>query len=215
MKKLVSALFIMMVIATLPGCNTIVDVPDPYETDVPNNPVDPNNPTNPNDPNNPVDPNSPNNPVDPNNPNNPNDPNSPNNPNDPTDPNNPANPTDPNDVCTVLQSGWVTPKASNYEYSMTFVTQLSFNGVINTNTGTELAAFCGDECRGKVNLFFDAVLNAHICYLTIYSNTQSGETIKLKAFNLDKKNIYSKCSEFVFQSNAGLGAPSHILACAL
>ena len=115
----------------------------------------------------------------------------------------------------VTQTGWTIPKVSDFEFTMTFVAQLSFDGIVSEDTGAELAAFCGEECRGKANLVFDKNFDAYICHLTIYSNVSSGETIRLKAFNPEKQFIYTQCADFPFKSNTGLGSPTYILLCKL
>ena len=96
---------------------------------------------------------------------------------------------------------------------MTYVTQVAFQGVLSENTNTEVAAFVGNECRGYAKLVRDARLGVYLVHITLYSNSSSGETVVLKAYNPAKKRIYTNCKELTFQSNAGIGSASEILNC--
>jgi hypothetical protein len=111
----------------------------------------------------------------------------------------------------VNQSGWVAPNPGDYEFSMTYVTQLQFGEKLSANGNSQLAAFCGDECRGLANLTQDTGFGVYVCHLTIYSNTASGEKITLRAYDADGKIIYDKATEFNFQSNKSEGEVIKVL----
>jgi hypothetical protein len=109
----------------------------------------------------------------------------------------------------VKQTGWQAPVASDYECTLTYMTKVSFKkDVINKNPGTEVAAFCGNECRGWCKLDGEGV-----AYLTIYSNSFSGDAIEIKVYDSDKKRIYNKCNTFVFTADESLGSINDVIKC--
>jgi hypothetical protein len=116
-------------------------------------------------------------------------------------------------IGTTQSTGWIAPTAANYEYSATYVTQIAFDGDLSKSENTEVAAFVGDEIRGFGKLSYDSRLKVYLVHITVYSNTASGETISLKAYDTVTKTIYTNCTSFVFQSNAALGSSSEILDC--
>jgi uncharacterized protein YjdB len=118
-----------------------------------------------------------------------------------------------NEMGNVTSTGWTAPAANSYEYSMTYVAQVAFRGTLSTDTGTEVAAFVGNELRGYARLIHEPKLNAYLIHLTVYSNSASNETVSLKAYNPSKQRIYDKCKEFVFHGDASLGSASEILNC--
>jgi hypothetical protein len=112
----------------------------------------------------------------------------------------------------VNQSGWVAPNPRDYEFSMTLISQVKFGDKLSVNGNSQLAAFCGDECRGLANLTLDNGFDVYVCNLTIYSNTVSGEKITLRAYDADGKIIYDKAQEFTFQSNNPLGGITNVIS---
>jgi hypothetical protein len=109
----------------------------------------------------------------------------------------------------VKETGWKMPVVYNYEYTMTYITKVSFKkNVINKNTSTEVAAFYGNECRGWCKLDGNGV-----AYLTIYSNVFNGETIEIKVYDSEKKRIYSNCKTFTFTGNESLGSIDEVIHC--
>jgi hypothetical protein len=113
----------------------------------------------------------------------------------------------------VAGTGWTYPDGEDYEYSMTYVTQIAFQGLLSLSEDAEFAAFVDDECRGYAKLIHDAYLNTYLVHLTIYSNRSSGESIVFKAYNPVKKRIYSNCGGLGFQSNSTQGSASGVLNC--
>ena len=109
---------------------------------------------------------------------------------------------------------WSVVNPQDYEYSMTFVTQIAFDNVVSTNVLSELGAFVGDECRGKANLAFESELEIYLCHLIIYSSVASGEQITLKAYNPETQKIYSNCGiSLIFQNNSSEGGAGMVLNC--
>jgi hypothetical protein len=110
-------------------------------------------------------------------------------------------------------SGWSAPVITKYERSMTYVSQIAFDDVPAQNTNIEVAAFSNGEIRGLARLSYESGLDVYLVYLTIYSNTTSGDPIVLKVYDPDMKTIYDNCKSFTFQSNESLGGTKETLNC--
>jgi len=67
---------------------------------------------------------------------------------------------------------------TEYEYSMNITAQLFVKGTQSLDVYDRLGAFINDECRGFVNVEYDAGLDNHLAYLTVYSSEYSGEPIE-------------------------------------
>lgn len=106
---------------------------------------------------------------------------------------------------------WKIPVASNYEFSMTYITHLAFPEGVSKNTETTLGAFKGEECRGLAKIQQEGEL--YLCFLTIFSNEVSGEQIEIKAFDAAEKKIYNNCKTITFTSGSSLGSENEILHC--
>jgi uncharacterized protein YjdB len=113
----------------------------------------------------------------------------------------------------VTSTGWSAPSSNSYEYSMTYVAQVAFRGILSTDVNTEVAAFVGDELRGYAKLIYEPKLEAYLINLVIYSNRASDETVILKAYNPAKERIYENCKEFIFHGDQSLGSSSEVLDC--
>jgi uncharacterized protein YjdB len=120
-----------------------------------------------------------------------------------------------NEMGSVMATGWSAPSKSDYEYSMTYVAQVAFRDVLSTDTNVEVAAFVGNEARprGHTKLVYEPKLDVYLIYLTIFSNTSGGETIKLKVYNPAKRRIYENNKTFTFHGDTNLGSASEILNC--
>ena len=92
----------------------------------------------------------------------------------------------------------------DYEYDMTVYISLKYYANLSN---FEIAAFCGEECRGVADLI--DIKNGQLGYLRIRSNSVSGETITFKAYLKDTQEEVELESETVmFVSNVTLGTPS-------
>ncbi len=111
----------------------------------------------------------------------------------------------------VEQTGWVAPTETAFQFSMTLQAQIAQQETVLTNPANEIAAFCGNQCRGKAHVVFDKALNRYLCNLTIYSNAEESETIEIKVFVAEHKKIYDNCLSFPFQSNLSMGGCDHLI----
>ena len=107
----------------------------------------------------------------------------------------------------------ISQNQTNYEFNMTYSSQIAFNGKTSANTATMISAFVGNECRGISKLIHEQGINIYIFNLTIYSNEPSGENITIRAYDPDKKILYNKCISFKFESDDVKGSIDDILNC--
>ena len=97
-----------------------------------------------------------------------------------------------------------------YRYDMTAYVSLSIDGAMVTDyTDYEIAAFCGEECRGIASIQKVEREEAKntFGYLRIRSNQDVGETITFKVFQVStnhEMNIYNTSLEFHSQQVVGM-----------
>lgn len=108
---------------------------------------------------------------------------------------------------------WIQPKVEDYEYSMTFISQVAFPDGISQSANTVVAAVYGEECRGKAILKYETDYDLYICYLTIVSNALSGEKITLNVYDGDNKKLYKNVQVIDFANNKTLGSAREVLIC--
>lgn len=92
----------------------------------------------------------------------------------------------------------------DFEYDMTAYVSLKYYPNLSNY---EIAAFCGEECRGVAEIM-DAD-KRQVGYLRIRSNASSGEAITFKVFIKDRQEEVNLDSDPVsFAANTTLGTPS-------
>ena len=99
-----------------------------------------------------------------------------------------------------------------YRYDMTAYVALNVDGEIVTDySDFEIAAFCGEECRGIASIKKverDGTENVY-GYLRIRSNQDTGETITFKVFQIStEKEMHVYNTSVEFQSQQVIGMPS-------
>lgn len=106
-----------------------------------------------------------------------------------------------------------------YQYDMTAFVTVSVNGEpLSDLRGSEIAAFCGDECRGVSEIM--SVENEgktfQYAYLRIRSNSSEGENIKFKVFMASIGEEYEiQDAALTFTSQQVVGMPSSPLVLGL
>ena len=99
-----------------------------------------------------------------------------------------------------------------WEYDMTAYVTLTVNDkAVNSLSDYEIAAFCGDECRGVATIQTTEKdeQTATYGYLRIRSNQQSGENITFKVYDKVTENEYDvENYSLTFQSQSVVGLPS-------
>ena len=124
-------------------------------------------------------------------------------------------------VCLLLPIGagaqdthW-TCDTHAYEYDMAVYFTLSIDGsVVDNMSNYEVAAFCGDVCRG-ISKVLTAEKDGHETtygYIRIRSNQAAGETINFKVYVKDtSRELDIEDFTLTFQSQKAIGLPSNPL----
>ena len=106
-----------------------------------------------------------------------------------------------------------------WQYDMTaYVTVLNKSNPVSQLTDYEIAAFCGDECRGvaTVQTAEKDGNEAVYGYLRIRSNQQSGETITFRIYDRQADREFDvENTSLIFQSQEVVGLPSDPLILAV
>ncbi|PKP49485.1 MAG: hypothetical protein CVT92_15165 [Bacteroidetes bacterium HGW-Bacteroidetes-1] len=105
--------------------------------------------------------------------------------------------------------GWIPQ--SNLQYNMQFIGQMQFDGQMSNNTNDIVGAFVGGQCRGIASpLGADGLL-----FLTVGSNTASGEQITFRLWNSESCQECNSPSEITFENQALIGNPGepYIFSC--
>ena len=100
-----------------------------------------------------------------------------------------------------------------WEYDMTAYLALTADGEAVTDySNYEIAAFCGDECRGVATI--QTAEGNSYCYLRIRSNQAGGETVTFKVYVKDTGrdvDVEDYTMDFVSQSVQGLPSSPVVL----
>lgn len=106
---------------------------------------------------------------------------------------------------TLADSHWtVNPHA--FQYDMTAYVTLAWV----EQSDYEVAAFCGDECRG-VGKLLTATDGTQVFQLRIRSNEPSGETISFRVYNTETEEEFIAEQAINFEPQAVTGTPSEPL----
>jgi hypothetical protein len=101
---------------------------------------------------------------------------------------------------------YVNPE--DFQFSMNVIGQLKINNVISTDTADMLAAFVGDECRGVAKVKYVSAYDMYEVYLTIFSNTETGEKVIFKIWNASEGIVHLNVTpDYTFGSNTLYGSP--------
>jgi len=94
--------------------------------------------------------------------------------------------------------------SSDFQYSMTFVSELSNDNQILISQMDKVAAFVNGECRGVSNVVYNTIVDKYVSYLSVYANT-SGETVSFKVYNSNLDTILEveNTMEFSIDKNHG------------
>lgn len=105
------------------------------------------------------------------------------------------------------ESHW-TVNPHGFQYDMTaYVKVVSTAGNPLQQDGFEVAAFCGEECRG-VGKLLTASDSTQVFQLRIRSNEASGETIMLRVYEKASSTEFHADVNIAFVSQAVEGTPS-------
>jgi gliding motility-associated-like protein len=99
----------------------------------------------------------------------------------------------------------VTP--SSFTYGMTVTAEISVACQALANPSNLIGAFVGTECRGIVNAS-NIIQGKYVAFLTVRSNTVSGETIAFKIYDATLNVVHDATTKILFQDGASYGFPT-------
>lgn len=94
-----------------------------------------------------------------------------------------------------------------YELDMTLYASVNINGQSANSENIEIAAFCGDECRGVAELMSVAGMNSAYYYLRIRSNNLT-DRITFKGYDKGSKKEIAFADALDFSNQKQYGYPS-------
>jgi len=78
---------------------------------------------------------------------------------------------------------------ADYEFTMNMIGILNIRGVESADTLDIIAAFVNNECRGFAQPIYVPEMNRYQVFLTIYSNSSTGEAITYKLYDANRDEI--------------------------
>ncbi len=78
---------------------------------------------------------------------------------------------------------------NDFDFSMNIVGRIKINGVFSDDEFDRIAAFVNGETRGVANIVYNESYQEYFVFLTVYSNTVSGETIAFSIWDATKGQI--------------------------
>ena len=112
-------------------------------------------------------------------------------------------------IVTVTQSGtqgclppWVP--VTNLQYNMQVIGEIIIDGIVSSNAADYVGAFVGSECRGMSSP--DPA--SGLVFLTIGSNTVSGDQIQFVVWRSDQCTECPTTSQLVFENQQLIGMPN-------
>ena len=100
----------------------------------------------------------------------------------------------------------------DFQYDMTLLLDLQINDELMSNRGNyEIAAFCGDECRGVASVIHAGEGRSDYYSLRVRSNV-AAEKITFKVYNKAEHKEYAANEVVDFESQKLMGLPSSPMA---
>jgi len=98
---------------------------------------------------------------------------------------------------------------ADYAYSMTVIGNIRINQVFSTDSSDKLAAFVNGKCVGVTKNAYNASNDLWYTYLTIYSNTLSGDKPEFRIWDASTGKIYlgEPTTAITFNNGAIMGTP--------
>jgi hypothetical protein len=98
--------------------------------------------------------------------------------------------------------------ASAFSFSMNYIVQLNVEGILSTDREDIVGAYVNGQLRGIAKVQYNAVLDKYVAFLTVYSNTVTGDTIDFQIWDASKCFLYAHAREtFVFVADGIVGSP--------
>ena len=97
---------------------------------------------------------------------------------------------------------------ADYVYSMNMTVELNVEGQLSTDRLDIVGAFVGEECRGLAYIQYNAALDKYLAFLTIFSDTITGETVRFQVWDASACLLYGSTLEtFTFTADGLIGSP--------
>lgn len=121
-------------------------------------------------------------------------------------------------MCLAAQLALGTPpvwqvQPSSYTYTMNITAQLNMDCTDLNDTANMLGAFVSGNCRGVVHSAVP-VQGRYLAFLTIYSNSYTGDTISFRIYNAQTDSVYAVSYQAVFTDGVSFGTPAAPLSMA-
>lgn len=101
---------------------------------------------------------------------------------------------------------------THFDYSMNIIGKIKVDGVLSVDPYDKIAAFYNEEVRGSVKLVFNESYKEYFAFLTVYSNTTSGENLKFKIWDASQGKVLEASiesnSSITFMDNEVVGTLS-------
>jgi hypothetical protein len=100
--------------------------------------------------------------------------------------------------------------AGQYENTMNLVLRVNIQGAFSMDPEDMVAAFIGDELRGRCNVEYVPQLNAYLAYLTVYGTISDLQApVKLQVWDAQSCLVYASVQEtFNFIPDQVIGSPT-------
>jgi len=106
-----------------------------------------------------------------------------------------------------------TIKPTDFLYSMNIIGRISIDGVFSNDTYDKVAAFSNGQLRGVANIVFNAPYKEYFVFLTVYSNSVSGDPIDFNIWDASRGQIVqakiNTNASVIFTDNNVLGKLSN------
>ena len=91
---------------------------------------------------------------------------------------------------------------ADYDFSMNFIVQLNIEGTLSADENDIVGAYVNGQLRGIAKIEYQPSLNKYLAFLTVYSNQNTGETIKFQIWDASDCKLYAYAMEtFTFKAN--------------
>ncbi|MBP6235401.1 MAG: T9SS type A sorting domain-containing protein [Saprospiraceae bacterium] len=91
---------------------------------------------------------------------------------------------------------------ADYDFSMNFIVQLNIEGALSLDENDIVGAYVNGQLRGIAKIEYQPSLNKYLAFLTVYSNQNTGETIKFQIWDASDCKLYAYAMEtFTFKAN--------------
>ena len=102
--------------------------------------------------------------------------------------------------------------ATKFDYSMSIVGKIKVDDILSTDSYDKIAVFHNGEVRGSVNLVYNEPYQEYFAFLTVYSNSNSGEDLTFKIWDASQGMVVDASlnanTSFTFRDNEVFGTLS-------